>query len=65
LTPAEVHAHLVLHKVEKATASEIMRFLEVCDAVRYSPDAEGDLSTSQAAENVDRWIRQIEEGARS
>lgn len=65
LTPAEVHAHLVLHKVEEVTASEIMRFLEACDAVRYAPTAVSDLSTSQTAENVDRWIRQIEEGVLS
>jgi len=62
LTPAEVRSHLIFNKVEVATAREIMDFLEVCDAARYAPDTIGDLSRLQAAESVDRWIRQIDEG---
>ncbi len=62
LTPGEARELLNTYGIEEGATSDIVEFLETCDAVRYAPSAIGNLSGSKAAHNVRGWIRQIEGG---
>ena len=60
LTPTEVRSLLAAHGIKEATATDIVGFLEGCDAVRYASGTMGSLSASQAAKKVSAWIKRIE-----
>ncbi|MBI1826517.1 MAG: BatD family protein [Planctomycetes bacterium] len=61
LTPIEARDLLVRHELNGALGDEIVRFLEDTDAVRYSGRmTTGTESVAAAADQVNRWIREIE-----
>lgn len=61
LTPNEARRHIIEHDYDESLASQIVTFLETCDAVRYSPGAFDSLSPQQAAENIRNWISILEQ----
>ena len=64
LTPDEVRGLLTTHGADATLTSEVARFVENRDAVRYAPSATGNPPPAQAAARVEEWIKRIERTTR-
>ena len=60
LTADDVSGVLRSKGVEKSLVTDIVEFLEKCDAVRYTPGALGSMSPGVAATDAHRWIVQLQ-----
>ena len=60
LTADDVRGVLRSEGVEESLVTDIVEFLEKCDAVRYTPGALGSMSPDVAAADARRWIAQLQ-----
>lgn len=60
LTSAEVRETLATNGVDHETSEAIVRFLESCDAARYTPSGSSGDGVSDAGGQVRRWIDHLE-----
>ena len=60
LTADDVNAVLRSSGVDEGLVAEIVKFLESCDAVRYTPGAIGSMSPDVAVANARRWLARLE-----
>jgi hypothetical protein len=64
LTPVEVRDLLNANTIDSKLVEEVCTFLEMAEATRYTPGMSSELSASEAATRVRRWIGLIERAAR-
>lgn len=64
LTADDVDVVLRSNGVDEALVTEMVRFLEACDAVRYTPGAIGSMSPDVAVANTRRWLARLERSKR-
>ncbi|UCE61195.1 MAG: BatD family protein [Phycisphaerales bacterium] len=64
LTPMELRDLLTDRKAADTLVDEVISFVEQCEMARFSPSAAADISVSETAGRVRRWIEQIERATR-